>query len=169
MYQLAIEDDPVNSALYDRFAWFLFNKTDDLAQAKLMAERAVQLNSKNCDATVNLALINYRLGDLHKGDEYIDSAKEMGRSISFCLLRKAIARYHHVSNTQNIDKSISLLENAEKDLDIAERQLKRTDNYFIKNQKDIWKYKNLTKSKLKTFRATRTKMLSSGKKRVYNN
>ena len=41
MYELAIEDDPLNSALFDRFAWLLFNKTDKLGYAKAMGEKSI--------------------------------------------------------------------------------------------------------------------------------
>ncbi len=164
MYQLAIEDDPLNSALYDRFAWLLFNKAEKLDGAKSMAEKAVELDPHNCDALVNLAIINYRLGDLFNGDKYIDLAKEFGRPTSFCLLRKAIARYHHASNVQKVDASIALLEKAKEFLDVAERQINYSDSYSFKNRKGISKYKSLTDSKLKSFRAKRTLLISAGKK-----
>jgi len=164
MYELAIEDDPLNSALFDRFAWMLFNKTDRFEYAEQMAQKAFDIDPQNCDAIVNLSLIYYRMGNIDKGDKYIDLANKTGRPFSFCQLRKAIARYHYVNYESDINKAISLLEYAKEKLDIAENRLEQSDSYFLKNQKDIRKYKGLNTAKLKTFRAERTKRISSGRK-----
>lgn len=163
MYEIAIEEDPLNSALHDRFAWLLFNKTDNYEYAKRMAKRAIEIDPANCDAIVNLSLIYYRLENLPQGDKYIDLAKRHGRPSSFCLLRKSIARYHQSKNEEDINKAILMLENAKENLDIAERQIKISDNYHVKNKNDIRKYKSLTIAKLRAFRTKRTKMLSLGK------
>jgi tetratricopeptide (TPR) repeat protein len=157
MYELAIADDPINSALHDRFAWLLFNKTEKFDYAKRMAEKAVELDSQNCDALVDLALIHYRLEDLDSGDKYIDLSRKHGRSYSFCMLRKSIARYHQSKNESYIDNAISLLEDAERKLLIAERQNDKSDSYHAKNLKEIKKYQSLTKLKVKALRTKRTK------------
>lgn len=162
MYELAIEDDPINSSLHDRFAWLLFNKTEKFEYAKRMAEKAVELDPNNCDALVDLALIHYRLEDLYSGDKYIELARKHGRPYSFCLLRKSIARYHQSKNVLDVNNAISLLEKAEKQLLIAERQNEKSDSYHAKNLKEIKKYQGLTRSKLIALRTKRTKMLNAG-------
>ncbi|MEE2577498.1 hypothetical protein, partial [Pseudomonas aeruginosa] len=86
MYELAIEDDPLNSALHDRFSWFLLNKGRDPGRAKTLSVRAVELDQNNCDALVGLALANYRLGDIPNGDSNTDKAGRKGRPPSFCFL-----------------------------------------------------------------------------------
>jgi tetratricopeptide (TPR) repeat protein len=158
MYELAIEDDPLNSALHDRFAWLLFNKTQDFSHAKEMAERAVELDPDNCDALVSLALIYYRLKDISSGDVYIDRAEKKGRTFSFCLLRKSIARYHQASNLDDLDESISMLEDALGKLIMAEKRNVMKGGYHAKNLSNIKRYQDLTRSKLANLRAKKTRI-----------
>lgn len=94
MYELAIADEPLNSALHDRFAWFLFHKLRDFGRAEELWVKSVKLNPNNCDAVVNIALSRYRSGNLIEGDQYIDYSRKLGRSFAFCMLNKAKARYY---------------------------------------------------------------------------
>ena len=151
MYELAIEDDPLNSALFDRFAWLLFNKTDKLGYAKAMGEKSIELDPNNCDALVDLALIHYKMGDITGGDQYIEKAHDAGRPESFCWLRKAIARYHKANNLKLHNDSITTLEEASEMLKKAERTNISADSYSAKNLTDIIKYKGLTANRLKKF------------------
>jgi len=160
MYEFAIEDDPLNSALFDRFAWLLFNRVQNYEYAKVIAEKAVDLNAKNGDALVNLALIHYRLGNMEKGDEFIDKASQNGRTISFCHLRKAIARYHEVKNISSIPISFNRLDESIELLESANRFNKREDRYFHKNKQSIDKYLALTKRELTILKARNTKSKS---------
>ncbi len=160
MYEIAIEEDPLNSALHDRFAWLLFNKTDKFEDAKRYSEKAVSLDPNNCDALVDLALINYRLKDIEEGDKYIDLAQEKGRPYSFCALRKAIARYHQAKNEFDVEVAILLLEKTQEYLQSAERNIDRKDNYHHKTHENIRHYQDLTRSKLIAFRTKKTKMLN---------
>ncbi len=164
MYELAIDDDPLNSALFDRFAWLLFNKASNFTHAKKMAEKAVELDPNNCDALVDLALINYRLEDLLNGDKYIEKAKETGRPESFCLLRKAIARYHQADKMYKFNDSIPMLVEATEMLKLAEKTNIKSDSYSAKNLQNIIKFKELTNLKLKTHAANKAKYDSELKK-----
>lgn len=161
MYELAIEDDPLNSALHDRFSWFVFNKGRDPLRAKNLSERAVELDQGNCDAIVGLALANYRLGDIENGDANIDKAGRKGRTNSFCALRKAIARYHKVFEENDINTQIALLEDAENLLTQAQRSADRGDAYNAKTQRETRRYQGLTKTKLSVLRGKRTKAAKS--------
>ncbi|EIX9761266.1 tetratricopeptide repeat protein [Klebsiella pneumoniae] len=159
MYKLAIEDDPLNSSLHDRFSWFLLNKTTDYAYAKIISEKAVELDKNNCDAIVGLALVNYRLGNIPEGDKYIDLAQNAGRSLSFCLLRKAIARYYQAKNEEIIDRKIIFLEVALDFLEQADRKNTIAKGYDAKNKSDILRYQALTKNRLSALRTSKTKMM----------
>jgi len=143
MFKLAIEEDPINSALHDRFAWLLFNKTNDYHQAKKMSEKAVQLNSKNCDAVVNLALINYLLDEIEIGDSLIDDSVKLGRTQSFAFLRKAIARFHKARQVKNIEVALKLNVQAKSMLTSAEKLNKLNDGYDAKNLQNITKHQTL--------------------------
>lgn len=162
MYELAIEDDPINSSLHDRFSWTLLNKTTDFEYAKKISEKAVGLDENNCDAIVGLALVHYRLGSISDGDKFIDHARKAGRSFSFCLLRKAIARYYQAKDEESIDLKIELLETSLELLEQAERINTRSSGYDAKNKKDIQRYQGLARSRLTTFRAKRTRMINIG-------
>lgn len=168
MYEYAIEDDPLNSALFDRFAWLLFNKTQNFPYAKKMGERSIELDPSNCDALVDLALINYRLEDLPSGDHYIDRASQTGRPESFCLLRKAIARYYQADKLHKFNDSISMLIEASGMLTIAEKLNVRTNGYSEKNYQNILKFKKLTASKLKRFKSKKARYDSELKKKIQN-
>lgn len=142
-YKLAVEDDPFNSALHDRFSWFLSNKINDLPLALEMALRAVELNETNCDALVNIALIYYRQANITSGDEYIDKAESRGRAKSFCCLRKAIARYHFTFNEMNIEEKKLTLDDSDRFLKLAERFFTPEIPYAAKTKKSIDKFKQL--------------------------
>lgn len=159
MYKLAIEDDPVNSSLHDRFSWFLLNKTTNYTYAKELSEKAVELDKNNCDAIVGLALVHYRLGNIADGDKYIDQAQNAGRSLSFCILRKAIARYYQARDEESIDRKIEFLETALHLLEQADKKNTNDRGYDAKNKRDIQRYQGLTRSRLSIQRAKRTKIM----------
>lgn len=157
MYELAIEDDLLNSALHDRFSWLLLNKGRDPERAKILSERAVELDQNNCDAIVGLALANYRLGNILQGDSNIDKAGRKGRAPSFCFLRKAIARYHKISDENDINVQIALLEDADHMLIQAQKLASKNDAYNTKTQREISRYQSLTRTRLSVLRGKRTK------------
>lgn len=142
-YKLAIEDDPFNSALHDRFSWFLSNKINDLPQALEMALKAVELNEKNCDALVNIALIYYRQDDISSGDGYIDRAEFLGRAKSFCYLRKAIARYHYTFKIMSVEDKQLILNDSDRFLKLAEKFFTPEIPYAAKTKKSINIFKQL--------------------------
>lgn len=155
-YELAIEDDPLNSALHDRFAWFLFNKVRDFSYAVSISEKAVELDGDNCDALVGLALAKYRLGDLSGGDVYINKSVEKGRPLAFGLLRKGIARYYKSKGENLISDKISSLEEASKLFVAAEKANRgRSGGYDIKNHKEITIYKAKAGALLARYRSAR--------------
>lgn len=140
MYEVAIEEDPLNSALHDRFAWLLANRTNQYEEAQRMAKKAYDLNNKNCDATVNLALIEYRLGNIKEGDFYIDKSVELGRPESFSLLRKAIVRSHQSKKSTLLESKVSLISEAKLMLRKAARINPLSTGYDKKNSRDIERY-----------------------------
>lgn len=161
MYKLAIEEDPLNSALHSRFAWLLLNKTQEFLYAKEISLKAVELDKNNCDSLVVLALSCYRLGDIESGDFWIGKSTTKGRTQAFCLLRKAIARYHKARNEADINSQIALLEQAEEMLSQANTLNTRNGGYDRKTGEEIDKYNGLTRIRLATSRTKRTKSLQS--------
>ena len=158
MYELAVEDDPLNAALHDRYAWFLLNKFRDFPYAKRISKRAVDLDNNNCDAIVVHALVCYRLGEIDEGDEYIDKSQQKGRTLSFCLLRKAISRYHVANDQIDVENRIAYMESAIEFLGKAERSNSINGGYDAKNLQDIRRYNSLARKRLAAWRASRTRL-----------
>ncbi|PMI33524.1 hypothetical protein BCT30_04965 [Enterovibrio norvegicus] len=156
MYEIAIDDDPMNSALKDRFAWFLYHKIAT-TQAKTKADdlwrESIELNGNNCDAIVNLALSRYRNDDLLEGDELMEKARRLSRSYSFCLLNQAKARIYYWLRNKNASDATETLIAAAKLLEQARRRLDINEQYYAKNRDEINHYsarlQNLATRKVK--------------------
>ncbi|EKZ9002843.1 NB-ARC domain-containing protein [Vibrio fluvialis] len=157
MYELAIEEDPINAALHDRFAWLLLNRTNEWERARDVAQEAVRLDEDNCDAQVSLALIYYRLHDIDNGDKHIDKARKLGRTMAFCQLRKGIARYHKAKELSDLSKNIRTLESSLDYLIKANKNNNRLDRFYNKNSAEINKYISLVKADLRRKRTKFTK------------
>lgn len=154
MFSLAVDDDPCNSALNDRYAWLLLNKLKNPKKAIIYASKAVELDPNNCDAVVTLALVHYRLNDIPKGDEHIDVAYKLGRPKAFCLLRKAIARFHLSYTTHDSEVFEAVLKSADILLKQALKSHVSLTGYDAKNLRDIHKYQELVLRRLNTKRLT---------------
>lgn len=164
MYELAIEEDPLNSALHDRFAWLLLNKAKLFDKAKDMAEKAIKLNPQNCDAVVTLALTYYRLDEMEVADSYIDDSVKLGRPLSFALLRKAIARFHKVRSLTDTDikQAVQLNQEARNMLTKAEKQNSIKDGYDAKNLVSIQRHQQfLLKQASKLERMIKKQLIDS--------
>ncbi|WP_206378412.1 hypothetical protein [Vibrio cholerae] len=139
-YEMAIAEDPMNSALKDRYAWFLYHKVASNI-AKVKAEKlwreSIELNENNCDAIVNLAQCRYRCDDLEEGDQLLKKAGALSRSNSFCLLNKAKARFYYWQRNKELDGVEERLVEAKTLLDFAAKSLKRGDQYYAKTRSEI--------------------------------
>ncbi|MCG9609725.1 hypothetical protein L1D41_08460 [Vibrio harveyi] len=139
-YEVAIGEDPMNSALKDRYAWFLYHKVASnkaKVKAELLWRESIKLNENNCDAIVNLAQCRYRSDDLEEGDSLLKKAGALSRSKSFCLLNKAKARYYYWRRNKGLDGVGERLKEAKTLLDDATKNLKRGDQYFAKTRHEI--------------------------------
>lgn len=148
MYELAIQEDPLNSYLYDRFSWLLLNRTSKFNEALIYSKRAVELDSNNVDAIVGLALAHYRCGNIEEGDSCIDLSITKGRSKSFGLLRKTIVRFHEADKKSNVEEKMKLYSECENLLKSAETFNLRNHSYDAKTKEDILKYKELVLAKI---------------------
>ncbi len=133
-YEEALAKDSQNSALFDRYAWFLMQLYGDLDKAKKMAEIACRLDPNNSDAHFTKGMILYRRFDLADGDQAMEAAEKLGKPETVCLLQKARAR---MSNLRKHDSELelrsALLNQAEALLDRARRSLVKHDRYYLKN------------------------------------
>lgn len=150
-FKLALAEEPMNAALHDRFAWFLLNRCQRPEDGRIFAVQAVKLDSHNADASLTLALCWYRLGELAKGDEEIESARKKGKSQSLCLLCMGIARYHAVKKspygkdapvrlkegTFFIGQVIKAMDNDDAHVEKNMREARRYDRLFLDLQYKI--------------------------------
>ena len=140
LFELALQDEPLNAALNERYASFLFRTLRDAAAALPVAHAAVELDSKNADAHLTLGLILYKQGRLGHGDKSIAQAEELGKTTALCMLRRAIARYHAVARQPYARSSGRLLREAEQFIELAMRTGNTKDLYYEKNRKEAEKY-----------------------------
>ncbi|MFP0383679.1 NB-ARC domain-containing protein [Acinetobacter baumannii] len=152
MYRLAIQDDPLNSYLYDRFAWLLLNRTQNFIYALELSQKAVELDGNNIDAIVGLALAYYRNDDLENGDYYIDIAMNKGRTKAFCFLRKAIARYHLANKELDLERKAALYRDSLEQIKTAQKSLEIKLGYDAKNKEAISYYHELILKKINILR-----------------
>lgn len=150
-YILALKEDPMNSSLHDRFAWFLLHSIIDPDRAITFALKAVNLDPSNSDAHLTLALCQYRLNDIEKGDISIDRAQKLGKLESLCLLRKGVARYYaaSASNSNKVTK-IKILSEGK---DLLKKSLlasMREDHhpYKFRNTREAKKYEDMISNKI---------------------
>ncbi|WP_369943135.1 hypothetical protein [Xanthomonas medicagonis] len=142
-FRLAIEEEPMNAALRDRFALFLLTRLQHPDLALLQAEKAVKLDPQNADASMTLALCWYQLGEIDKGDTEIDAARKKGKLGALCILRKAIARYHEVKKSPYTSNSQKRLREGHLFIGQAIKTLDSGDDFFIKNMREARKYERL--------------------------
>lgn len=148
MYELAIEEQPMNAYLHDRYSWLLLNRTDNFEKALKLSLKAVSLDNYNIDAKVGLALVYYRLGRIKDGDKQIDLVNKKGRTPSFCSLRKGIARFYY-ANQLPFSQRVDIYNEAINYFKIAENANNpKNDNYDAKIREDINKYREWTLNKL---------------------
>lgn len=142
-FKLALEEEPMNAALHDRFAWFLLNRRQRPDEAWVFAEKAVKLDPHNADASLTLSLCWYRLGELAKGDEEIEAARKKGKSKALCLLRMGIARYHAVKKAPYGKGPQDLLKQGVFYVSQAIRSMDPEDSFTAKNMREARRYENL--------------------------
>lgn len=142
-FKLALEEEPMNAALHDRFAWFLLHRRQRPDEALALAEKAVKLDQHNADASLTLALCWYRLGDLAKGDNEIEAASRKGKPRALCLLRMGIARYYAVKKAPYGKGPQDLLKQGVFYVTQAIKTMDPDDNFTAKNMREARKYENL--------------------------
>lgn len=142
-FKLALEEEPMNAALHDRFAWFLLNRCQRPENARELAEQAVKLDAHNADASLTLALCWYRLGELAKGDDEIEAARKKGKPLSLCVLRMAIARYHAVRKSPYGKEAPEWLKEGTFFVGQAIKSMDPDDSFIAKNMREARRYEKL--------------------------
>lgn len=142
-FKWAIEEEPMNAALHDRFAWFLLNRCQRPDDAREQAEKAVKLDAHNADASLTLALCLYRLGNLIGGDKQIEAARTKGKPDGLCQLRMAIARYHDVKKSPYAKDASTRLREGMFLIDQVVKSMDGHDSYWAKNMREARRYQQL--------------------------
>ena len=139
-FKLALIEEPMNSALHDRFAWFLLNRRQQPELARVQAQRAVKLDPESADAALTLALCWYRLNELDKGDSEIKSAQKKGKAIALCKLQMGIARYYAAKKLGSTGRGIELLNESKRYIEEAIRAVDPAAPYLEKNLREAYRY-----------------------------
>ncbi|MCO7262929.1 AAA family ATPase [Dickeya zeae] len=142
-YEYALIEDPVNSYLFERYAFFLISKTSNKDKAKELILKALDIDPNNPEALLTGAIIFYRFLDLEKGDELILKAEKNGKPHSYCYVRKAMSRYHKARKEDDKMKALKYLDEAVQFINIADDSLSKNDSYYAKNKNTIIEYKNV--------------------------
>lgn len=145
-FELALQEEPLNAALRERFASFLFRTVGDPKAAMPFAEAATELDPMSADAWLTLGLIQYKLGQLELGDNSIERAEKQGKPTSLCLLRKAIARYHTANRDPYAATSRRYLREAEAAIEISMRVASKKDFFYQKNKREAEKYAGMIRA-----------------------
>jgi tetratricopeptide (TPR) repeat protein len=140
-YEYALIEDPVNSYLHERFAFFLFSKTNHRDYAKEIISKALEIDPNNAEALLTAAIIYYRLLDIDQGDDFIAKAEKNGKPRSYCYLRKSMSRYHKSRVESDKTKALKYLDEAMNFINIADESLNINDIYYTKNKNTIIEYK----------------------------
>lgn len=151
-YGEALREDPHNSQLYDRYAWFMMVKAGKLDEAIRLSSRAIDIDSDNADAHLTKGLALYRQGRVAEGDRHIEHAVRLGKPEALGLLRKGIARYYLAIGADQVEKKVALLNECLKLLSNATTKSVRNNPYAERNARDIGKYERKANSELKRLR-----------------
>lgn len=141
-FEYALIEDPVNSYLFERYAFFLITKTRNQDHAKELILRALEIDPNNSEALLTGAIIFYRLLDLEEGDILILKAEKNGKPRSYCYVRKAMSRYHKARDEKDKAKALKYLDEAIHFINIADESLNKNDSYYAKNKNTIAEYKD---------------------------
>jgi len=98
-FEEAVKRDPANSALWDRFAWYLMVNGYDLDRAFECSKQACVLSTEDSEAHFTAGMVAARLGRINQADELLTRAASLGKEVHLCLLQRARARLdraHHV-------------------------------------------------------------------------
>lgn len=139
-FQLALLEEPMNSSLHDRFAWFLLNRLQRPDLALPQAERASSLDPDSADASLTLALCWYRLNELEKGDAAIKAAQKKGKAVALCQLRMGIARYYAARAAGSTVRGQELLQDGKRYIQEALRAHDPQSPYLAKNRREAYRY-----------------------------
>lgn len=142
-FKLALEEEPMNAALHDRFAWFVLHRCHRADDARKLAEQAIELDPRNADASLTLALCWYRLGELKKGDDEMERAYHKGKPQPLCALRRAIARFYVVKDAPYAKEAQERLREGKILIAQAIKTLAPEDGFFSKNIQEAHKYERM--------------------------
>lgn len=139
-FELALLEEPLNAALHERYASFLFRSLGKPDVAYPYAERATTLDEHSADAWLTLGLIKYKQGDLEGGDRAIDKSLKFGKTEQLCALRKGIARYHAAKQEVYSGRTVRILKEAELLVVQSTKSRYTNDFYHHKNKREAEKY-----------------------------
>jgi tetratricopeptide (TPR) repeat protein len=105
-YEEAVRADPGNSALLDRFAFYLSTKGNDKSRAYPLARRACEINQADPECHFTAGHIAASLGDVPRADQYLQIAERLDFPKHRCSLQRARARVRAVEISRKTETPI---------------------------------------------------------------
>lgn len=144
-FEYALIEDPLNAYLHERYAFFLYSNLNEQYRIKALSiiNKGLELDNKNPEVLLTAAIINYRLLNILEGDKLIDEAVKYGKSLSYSLQRKSIARFHylHIKYTElTSNESLFLYDESLNQMKQAAKFIKKNEPYYAKNNRTINQY-----------------------------
>jgi tetratricopeptide (TPR) repeat protein len=134
-YEEAIRVDPKNSALWDRYAWFMMMRMHDLDNAERLAKEACRLDGKSPEAVFTLGMVAARKGDVESADRALAIAAGLGKPRHLVDVQKARARVAAMQKGGVIDMERMIVE-TDRLLKQAESGAGRMEEYWNKHRQE---------------------------------
>lgn len=122
-YKEALRLDANNSALFDRFAWFLMHYTREYKEASSYSERAITLSPESDEPYFTAGMVAYRMRQRSNGDELMQQAEAKGKPRHLCQIQMAQARIEDAKSEQDVRRISRLLTEAARYADMAEKDI----------------------------------------------
>ena len=131
-YEEAAVLEPYNSALFDRYAYFLTHYRKNNIKAREIIRNAIRLDGKNEEALFTAGIIEYRMGSLDGGDDYLNRAEKQGKAKHLCMIQRAAGRIKVAEQEGVRMRRNDLLQEAQGIYDKT-RRVVPSDRYYRKN------------------------------------
>ncbi|MCP9824902.1 AAA family ATPase [Synechococcus sp. EJ6-Ellesmere] len=129
MYDLALLEDPDNPWLYDRYAYSLMMKLNNLKKAFEMTMRSTQLCDDDPDIWFTRGMIERKQRKMNDAFTSFTKAEALGKPKHLCHLQKSYAAMH---------SSPPLLPLARTELNKARRSAPSDDPYMLRFEDDLF-------------------------------
>ena len=165
-FEEAIMEDPTNTALLDKYAFFLFRYKQEYKRARDIANRAIRTNRKNGEKNGEVfftsAVIEYQFGNIEAGDNRMEDAIKFGKPRHLVFIERGIGRQATANNHETSkEKQEKLLREAEKLFSVAIKLIPENDPYRKKRESDCSRRLRAIRNKQKSIKSKKHRRRTS--------